>query len=79
MKAIFEDDFVQNSTKGGSRVYHLKISRKNIPWKIVKSFFWIYSLLYKIFIKFALVIFMEYRLEFGIVDSGVLSDNFIEF
>lgn len=22
---------------------------------------------------------MEYRLEFGIVDSGVLSDNFIEF
>lgn len=22
---------------------------------------------------------MEYRLEFGFVDSGVLSDNFIEF
>lgn len=22
---------------------------------------------------------MEYRLEFGIIDSGVLSDNFIEF
>lgn len=57
----------------------LMLNEKTYPEKLSNRSFGFTVYYIKIFIKFALVIFMEYRLEIGIVDSGVLSDNFIEF